>query len=104
MGIIIVGTGGGLYVSGGIGAGPRDGFMLSVAERTGLSVSKVRIVVECAVLLVGWLLGGPVFLVTFLYTFIMSPIFQFSLRLFTGPKNELCAATPELKDVKGKTL
>lgn len=31
LGILIVGTGGGLYVSGGIGAVPRDGFMLSMA-------------------------------------------------------------------------
>lgn len=94
VGIVIVATGGGLYVSGGIGAGPRDGFMLSMAERTGLSVSKARIVVECFVLLVGYLLGGPVFLVTFLYTFIMSPIFQLSLKFFTELKNELCAPFP----------
>src|SRR5690606_2774693 len=90
VGIVIVGTGGGLYVSGGIGAGPRDGFMLSIAERAKLSVSRARIVVECVVLLVGYLLGGPVFLVTFLYTFIMSPIFQYSLKFFTQLKNELC--------------
>lgn len=91
LGIVVVGTGGGLYVSGGIGAGPRDGFMLSVAERTGLSVSKARIVVECVVLLIGYLLGGPVFLVTFLYTFVMSPIFQFSLKFFTELKNRIIA-------------
>lgn len=94
-GIVTVGTGGGLYVSGAIGAGPRDGFMLSMSERTGLSVSKARIVVECAVLLIGYLLGGPVFLITFLYTFIMSPIFQLSLKVFTRLKNELCAPLPE---------
>ncbi|MFB2120932.1 YitT family protein [Parapedobacter sp. 2B3] len=94
VGIVIVGIGGGLYVSGGIGAGPRDGFMLSMAERTGLSVSKARIVVECSVLLVGYVLGGPVFLVTFLYTFIMSPIFQLSLKVFTRLKDELCHSFP----------
>ena len=96
VGIVTVGTGGGLYVSGGIGAGPRDGFMLSMAERTGFSVSKARIAVECVVLLIGYLLGGPVFLVTFLYTFIMSPIFQLSLKFFTRVKNELCGPDPSL--------
>jgi uncharacterized protein len=80
--ILLTGIAGGLYVAGGIGAGPRDGFMLSMAERTKLSVSKARIVVECVVLVIGYLLGGPVFIVTFLYTFIMSPIFQFSLKQF----------------------
>lgn len=90
VGIVTIGTGGGLYVSGGIGAGPRDGFMLSLAEKTGLSVSKARIIAESFVLLVGYLLGGPVFIATFLYTFIMSPIFQQSLKSFTNLKNKLC--------------
>lgn len=89
LGILIVGIGGGLYVAGGIGAGPRDGFMLSVAERTGLSVSRARIFVECVVLLIGYLLGGPVFLVTFFYTFFLSPVFQFSLKLFTRLREKL---------------
>lgn len=83
LGIVLIGLGGGLYVSGGVGAGPRDGFMLSMSERTGFSVSKARIVVESLVLVIGYLLGGPVFWVTFVYTFILSPIFQFSLKFFT---------------------
>ncbi len=82
LGIIIIGMGGGLYVSGGVGAGPRDGFMLSMSERTGLSVSKARILVESIVLVIGYLLGGPVFWVTFIYTFLLSPVFQFSLKFF----------------------
>ena len=91
LGILIVGTGGGLYVAGGIGAGPRDGFMLSMSDKTGLSVSKARILVECVVLLIGYRLGGPVFLVTFFYTFLLSPVFQFSLKIFTQLRNELCS-------------
>lgn len=83
LGIVIIGIGGGLYVSGGIGAGPRDGFMLSMSERFGYSVRKARIVVESIVLIIGFVLGGPVFWTTFFYTFILSPIFQFSLRFFT---------------------
>ena len=97
-GILIVGTGGGMYVAGGIGAGPRDGFMLSMADNTRLSVSKARIVVECVVLLIGWLLGGPVFIVTFFYTFILSPVFQFSLKVFTRLRTQLCTPEPETMD------
>ncbi|MGB3344577.1 MAG: hypothetical protein WBA61_11735 [Aequorivita sp.] len=89
LGIVIIGVGGGLYVSGGVGAGPRDGFMLSMSERTRLSVSKARIGVESIVLVIGYLLGGPVFWVTFIYTFILSPIFQFSLKFFTRLKTRL---------------
>ncbi len=89
LGIIIIGMGGGLYVSGGVGAGPRDGFMLSMSERTGLSVSKARILVESIVLVIGYLLGGPVFWVTFIYTFLLSPVFQFSLKFFTRLRTRL---------------
>lgn len=89
LGIIIVGLGGGLYVSGGVGAGPRDGFMLSMSERTRLSVSKARIVVESSVLVIGYLLGGPVFWVTFIYTFLLSPVFQLSLKFFTRLRTQL---------------
>ncbi|MFD9626549.1 YczE/YyaS/YitT family protein [Peribacillus muralis] len=80
VGIIISGVGGGIYVAAGIGAGPRDGFMLSVSEKTGLSISRARIVVESLILIIGFTLGGPVFIMTFAYTFIQSPIFQFSMK------------------------
>lgn len=93
LGIVIIGIGGGLYVSGGVGAGPRDGFMLSISERTGLSVSKARIMVESIVLIIGYLLGGPVFWITFIFTFILSPIFQFSLKFFTRLREKLVAQT-----------
>ncbi|EJQ22269.1 MULTISPECIES: YczE/YyaS/YitT family protein [Bacillus cereus group] len=81
-GIIITGIGGGMYVAAGIGAGPRDGFMLAISDKTGLSVSRARIIVESIVLIIGYILGGPIFIVTFLYTFIQSPIFQQSFRMF----------------------
>ena len=73
---------GGMYVAAGIGAGPRDGFMLTISDKTGLSISRARIIVECIVLVVGFMLGDPVFIVTFLYTFIQSPIFQQSFKMF----------------------
>jgi uncharacterized membrane protein YczE len=82
LGIFIIGLAGGLYVSGGVGAGPRDGFMLAVSERSGFSVRKARIIVESIVLVIGFLLGGPVFWTTFFYTFVLSPIFQASLKFF----------------------
>ncbi|MCM3568691.1 hypothetical protein [Neobacillus mesonae] len=80
--IVITGIGGGMYVAAGIGAGPRDGFMLSISDKTKLSVSYARIIVESLVLIIGLLLGGPVFIATFVYTFIQSPVFQRSLKLF----------------------
>lgn len=91
-GIVTIGIGGGMYVSGGIGAGPRDGFMLAMAERTGYSVRKGRIIVESVVLIIGFILGGPVFWTTFFYTFILSPIFQTSLKTFSRLQARLQSA------------
>ncbi|WP_108672102.1 YczE/YyaS/YitT family protein [Peribacillus acanthi] len=84
LGIGIAGTGGGMYVAAGLGAGPRDGFMLYIADKTKLSVSHARILVESLVLIVGYLLGGPVFIMSLLYTFLLSPVFGRSLMVFKG--------------------
>lgn len=77
LGIIVMGVGGGIYNAPGIGSGPRDGFMLSISDKTGVSIGKVRIIVETLILILGLLIGGPVFIFTFVFTFIQSPIFQF---------------------------
>lgn len=90
LGILIVGMGGGLYVAGNIGAGPRDGFMLSVSDRTGFSIRKARIVVECIILVIGFFLGGPVHFASFFYTFLLSPVFQISLNFFRNLRDHLC--------------
>ncbi|MFJ5762581.1 YitT family protein [Neobacillus sp. NPDC093182] len=82
--IVISGIGGGMYVAAGLGAGPRDGFMLFISNKTKLSVSQARILVESFVLIIGFILGGPVFIATFLYTFIQSPVFQTSMRFFNS--------------------
>jgi hypothetical protein len=82
LGIVIMGLGGGVYNAAGVGSGPRDGFMLSIADKLGASIGKIRIIVETLVLGIGWVLGGPVFIMTFLFTFIQSPIFQYTLHLF----------------------
>src|SRR5699024_6570166 len=78
IGIVVMGVGGGVYNAAGVGSGPRDGFMLSISDKTGASIGKVRIITETSVLVVGLLIGGPVFIFTFIFTFVQSPIFQYS--------------------------
>lgn len=79
VGIVILGLGTGMYISPRIGAGPRDGFMLLVCDRTGWSVNRVKTGIEVIVLVVGFLLGGPVFIGTLIYSVLIGPIVQFSL-------------------------
>lgn len=67
VGIALVGAGSALYLTCGLGAGPRDGLMTALHYRTALSVARVRAALEGSVLAAGWLLGGRVGLGTLLF-------------------------------------
>jgi uncharacterized membrane protein YczE len=56
-GLLVVGIGSGLYIGAGLGAGPRDGLMMGLAQR-GVSVRVARTGLEAVVLVLGMLLGG----------------------------------------------
>lgn len=60
LGISLIGSGSALYLTTGLGPGPRDGLMTSLHRRLGISLVYVRVTIEGIVLLVGWLLGGTV--------------------------------------------
>ena len=77
-GMILMGLAGGMYNAGGVGSGPRDGFMLAVSYKWNIPIGRMRIITETSVVLIGFLLGGPVFLFTFLFTLVQSPLFQYS--------------------------
>lgn len=68
IGIIVLGYGMGLYISAKCGAGPRDGLMMALVEKTGKSISVIRGSIEVIVLVIGWILGGPVFIGTIITT------------------------------------
>ncbi|MCA0991993.1 YczE/YyaS/YitT family protein [Pseudalkalibacillus hwajinpoensis] len=79
VGIVVLGYGIGLYVISGLGAGPRDGIMLLIVEKTGWRIDWVRNGIEIAVLLFGWLLGGPVGIGSIVIAFMLGKIIQFSM-------------------------
>jgi uncharacterized membrane protein YczE len=84
MGVAIVlnGVATGLYIGAGLGAGPRDGFALGLARRSGRSIRLVRTSIEITVLTIGWLLGGAVGIGTVAYALLIGPLSQLFLRLF----------------------
>lgn len=88
-GIVIMGIGGGIYNAAKIGSGPRDGFMLSISDKTGYSIGSVRIATELCILVIGLFIGGPVFIFTLIFTFVQSPIFQFVYIKVAAYLNEL---------------
>lgn len=57
-GLLLVGLGSALYLTTKLGPGPRDGLMTSIHHRTGIRVSRVRLMIEVVVLTTGYLLGG----------------------------------------------
>jgi uncharacterized membrane protein YczE len=59
-GVIAIGVGSALYLTTGLGPGPRDGVMTGLHRNLKVSVVYVRLSIEVVVLLIGWLLGGVV--------------------------------------------
>lgn len=66
-GILLVGIASALYISCGLGPGPRDGLMTGIHHRTGIRVGRVRLGIEALVLTIGFALGGRVGLGTALF-------------------------------------
>jgi uncharacterized membrane protein YczE len=67
LAVAAIGVGSALYLTTGLGPGPRDGLMTSLHRRLGVSVVYVRLSLEVAVLTVGWLLGGTVGVATAIF-------------------------------------
>ena len=81
-GVVTFGVGTGLYIGAGLGPGPRDGLMTGLAARTGYSLRLVRTVIEIAVLIAGWALGGTPGIGTAVFALSIGPIVQFFLHRF----------------------
>ena len=81
LGILCVAAGSALYLGAHLGPGPRDGLMVAIHLRTGWRVGTSRAVLECLVLVVGVLLGGPVGIGTLLFAFGIGPAVQVAFRV-----------------------
>lgn len=71
IGVAMVGIGSALYITCGLGPGPRDGLMTAIHMRSGVRIGRVRLGIEGTVLLIGWLLGGTVGLGTLLFAILI---------------------------------
>lgn len=81
LGILVTGLGVGLYISADIGTGPRDSLMMALSIKYGWNVAVVKTIMEISAALVGWLLGGPVFVGTIIAAITVGPIIKRSLKL-----------------------
>lgn len=81
LGIATVAAGSALYLGAHLGPGPRDGLMVAIHVRTGWRVGTARAVLECTVLVLGVLLGGPVGIGTLLFALGIGPAVQVAFRV-----------------------
>ena len=81
LGIATVAAGSALYLGAHLGPGPRDGLMVAIHLRTGWRVGTARAVLECVVLVLGVLLGGPVGIGTVLFALGIGPAVQVAFRV-----------------------
>ena len=84
-GLVVVAAGTQLYLAVGWGAGPRDGLMVGMADRTGWRRGRARALVEGGALGCGALLGGPVGPGTALAVVLVWPAFTLVERV-GGPR------------------
>jgi len=79
--VLTVGLGGGIYLVSNLGAGPRDGLMVGLQEKTNLPIYLVRAFLEISVVSIGWYLGGTVGVGTLLFAFGIGPAVALGLFL-----------------------
>jgi len=79
--VLTVGIGGGIYLVANLGAGPRDGLMVGLQNKTNLPIAVVRAFLEISVVTIGWYLGGTVGIGTLLFAFGIGPAIALGLFL-----------------------
>lgn len=58
VGILLEGLGSAIYITCGLGAGPRQGLMTALNRITGVRVSRIATAIEVTVCIIGILMGG----------------------------------------------
>ncbi len=79
FGITLVGSGSALYITCGLGTGPRDGLMTGLHYKTGVRVGRVRLGIEIIALSVGAFLGGSFGVGTALFALLIGQSVAISL-------------------------
>jgi uncharacterized membrane protein YczE len=82
LGVLVQGIATAVYIGVDAGAGPRDSLMLAIHRTTGVSIRLARGAIEVIVVLLGWLLGGPLGLGTVVFALLIGPSVQWAFRIF----------------------
>lgn len=97
-GLVFIAMGSGLYIGARLGSGPRDGLMLGLNQRFGISVRLARTIVEISVMVVGIGLGGHIGLGTFVFALGIGPMVQVTLPMLRMPESAFSAVVGEAQE------
>lgn len=103
-GVAIVGVGTALYISAGLGAGPRDSLMMAIHRQTSVRIGLVRTAIEVAVTAAGFLLGGPVGVGTVLYALTVGIFVEAGFWLIAAFKKRAKAALGMVPEASEQNL
>ena len=81
-GMLVISFATGMYISCGMGKGPRDGLNVGLAQRLNKPFWMARSLVEVSVVTVGFLLGGQVREGTLIFALLIGYLNQLGMRLF----------------------
>lgn len=81
LGTLVMGFATAIYIGVDAGAGPRDSLMLALSRIGKTSVRWSRTLLESTAAVVGWLLGGPLWLGTIIFAIAIGPAVQLAFRL-----------------------
>jgi len=79
FGIALVGAGSALYITCGLGTGPRDGLMTGLHYKSGVRVGRVRLGIEIVAASTGAILGGSLGIGTLLFALLIGQSVAISL-------------------------
>ena len=91
---LIMGVASAIYIGVDAGAGPRDSLMLAVRRISGWSLRRARATIEIFVVLVGWMLGGPIGIGTVIFALIIGPFVQWGFKIFKVQPHRVLEVEP----------
>ena len=88
--VALMGLASAIYIGVDAGAGPRDSLMLAIKRKTGIGIGLARAIIEVSVVLLGWWLGGPAGVGTFVFALLIGPAVQWWFKVLkVQPHREL---------------
>lgn len=106
VGILIFSYGCYVYISTGLGCGPRDGLMMILTKKSNYSLWKIKTCIEIVVFGFGYILGGTIGIGTVVSSLCVGPLIQYFFKVNSQDikKLEHRSLVSEFKFLKRKVL